>query len=239
MTDPTPARLKGLVQKMINHLFADGQLDECNLTLKDLNAIAKAFIQVLTSMYYTRPKYPGQEKNPGSKTGQRRKGDDITSTAERKRGKKKRDDLGRSRGESSGSRRAHRGTDNAPEEAPEPPRRATTGELPPMDIATRGSGMIRMTVPLPPLDQMLEYATATATVPEEEESEAPTAPEATSPDPEAPDQAEAEDSKEVSDADAPGSDDQPDPQGDEVGDESEPPAPDGADPPSLRRLGLS
>lgn len=95
MPDPTPARLKGLVQKMINQLFADGQLDECDLTLKDLNAIAKAFIRVLTSMYYTRPQYPGQEKNPGAKAAAKRKGDgsttgelrrkDLSDTGERKR----------------------------------------------------------------------------------------------------------------------------------------------------------
>ncbi|MEL6182557.1 MAG: HDIG domain-containing metalloprotein, partial [Myxococcota bacterium] len=58
MPDPTPDRLKGLVQKMINKAFADGQLDECELTLKDLNAIAKAFIRVLMGMYHSRPQYP-------------------------------------------------------------------------------------------------------------------------------------------------------------------------------------
>ncbi len=85
MPDPTPARLKGLVQKMINHLFADGQLDECDLTLKDLNAIAKAFIRVLTSMYYTRPQYPGQEKNPGAKASQKRKDSGASTTGELRR----------------------------------------------------------------------------------------------------------------------------------------------------------
>ena len=49
MPEPTRDRLQGLVQKMINKAFADGQLDECDLTLKDLNAIAKAFIRVLCS----------------------------------------------------------------------------------------------------------------------------------------------------------------------------------------------
>lgn len=99
MPDPSPARLKGLVQTMINKLFADGQLDDCDLTLKDLNAIAKAFIRVLTSMYYTRPQYPGQEKNPGAKasaarkaqaTGETRRNKDNSSTSERKRNKPQR-----------------------------------------------------------------------------------------------------------------------------------------------------
>ena len=43
LSQPTPARLQGLVQKIINSIFTDGQLDECELTLKDLHQIAKSF----------------------------------------------------------------------------------------------------------------------------------------------------------------------------------------------------
>jgi putative nucleotidyltransferase with HDIG domain len=56
--DPTPARLQGLVQNMINRLFADGQLDECSLTLQDLHEIARSFILVLNGIYHRRPDYP-------------------------------------------------------------------------------------------------------------------------------------------------------------------------------------
>jgi putative nucleotidyltransferase with HDIG domain len=84
MPDPTPARIKGLVQTMINKLFADGQFDECDLTLKDLNAIAKAFIRVLTSMYHTRPQYPDQGKHPGAKPAPK-KPEPVHTTDEHKR----------------------------------------------------------------------------------------------------------------------------------------------------------
>ncbi|QDG54645.1 HDIG domain-containing protein [Persicimonas caeni] len=60
LPNPSPARLKGLVQKMINKAFTDGQLDECDLTLKDLNSIAKAFTRILTGIYHHRPEYPEQ-----------------------------------------------------------------------------------------------------------------------------------------------------------------------------------
>lgn len=69
MPDPTPARLKGLVQKMINLAFTDGQLDECDLTLKDLNQIADAFHRILTGIYHHRPEYPGEKKRT-EKTGE-------------------------------------------------------------------------------------------------------------------------------------------------------------------------
>lgn len=73
MPDPSPARLRGLVQKMINHAFTDGQLDECDLTLKDLNQIADAFHRILTGIYHHRPEYPGPTKK--SSGGQDKKAD--------------------------------------------------------------------------------------------------------------------------------------------------------------------
>ncbi|MGM0558696.1 MAG: HD family phosphohydrolase [Myxococcota bacterium] len=63
MSNPTPGRLKGLVQTMINKAFTDGQLDECDLTLKDLNAISEAFTRILTGIYHHRPEYPDEEKD--------------------------------------------------------------------------------------------------------------------------------------------------------------------------------
>jgi hypothetical protein len=58
MSEPTPAKLQALVQKIINGIFADGQLDECDLTLRDLNEIARAFYRTLGGIYHTRPDYP-------------------------------------------------------------------------------------------------------------------------------------------------------------------------------------
>ena len=73
MPNPSPARLKGLVQTMINRAFTDGQLDECDLTLKDLNKIAKAFTRILTAIYHHRPEYPDdQKKKPRDTSGAHR-----------------------------------------------------------------------------------------------------------------------------------------------------------------------
>src|SRR4030042_6476431 len=36
LSDPTPSRIRGLVQRIINSIFLDGQLEDCELTLKDL-----------------------------------------------------------------------------------------------------------------------------------------------------------------------------------------------------------
>ena len=58
LANPTPARLQGLVNRIINVKFTDGQLDECDLTLRDLHIIAKAFMRVLNSIYHQRVEYP-------------------------------------------------------------------------------------------------------------------------------------------------------------------------------------
>ena len=58
LSDPTPARIRGLVQKIINNKFIDGQLDECDLTLRDLHKIAESFVRVLTGVFHVRLEYP-------------------------------------------------------------------------------------------------------------------------------------------------------------------------------------
>lgn len=58
LSEPTPARIKGVVQSIINKIFTDGQLDECELTLKDLNKIAKSFNKTLSGIFHHRIEYP-------------------------------------------------------------------------------------------------------------------------------------------------------------------------------------
>ncbi|MBZ0156640.1 MAG: HDIG domain-containing protein [Alphaproteobacteria bacterium] len=58
LTDPTPARIVALVEKIINNIFLDGQIDECELTLKDISEIKKRFTYILTSIFHRRIEYP-------------------------------------------------------------------------------------------------------------------------------------------------------------------------------------
>ncbi|MCC6347750.1 MAG: HDIG domain-containing protein [Nitrospirales bacterium] len=58
LTDPTPARIVALVEKIINNIFLDGQIDDCELTLKDMSEIKKRFTYILTSIFHRRIEYP-------------------------------------------------------------------------------------------------------------------------------------------------------------------------------------
>ena len=55
---PTPGRIEGLVRRVIKEKLQDGQLDECDLTFKDLDIIAGAFVRVLSGIFHTRVEYP-------------------------------------------------------------------------------------------------------------------------------------------------------------------------------------
>jgi putative nucleotidyltransferase with HDIG domain len=59
LNDPTPARISALVDKIINHIFLDGQLDECELTFKDISEIKRRFTYVLNGIFHKRIDYPG------------------------------------------------------------------------------------------------------------------------------------------------------------------------------------
>ena len=59
LTETTPARVSILVDRIINHCFIDGQLDNCELTFKDIREIKSHLVYLLTSMYHKRISYPG------------------------------------------------------------------------------------------------------------------------------------------------------------------------------------
>ncbi len=58
MQDPTPGRIEGMVRRIIKDRLNDGQLEECNLTFRDLNIIAEGFSKVLTGVFHSRIEYP-------------------------------------------------------------------------------------------------------------------------------------------------------------------------------------
>jgi len=67
LEDPTPSRIDETVHKIINNKFIDGQLDECDLTLKDIELIGMTFTRVLAAMYHTRVKYPEKKNDNGNR----------------------------------------------------------------------------------------------------------------------------------------------------------------------------
>lgn len=72
IADPSPLRLSGVVKNILNKYFAEGELSECDLTLRDLDLIAKSFLDVLLGIYHARIEYgvpglrDGKKRNAGA-----------------------------------------------------------------------------------------------------------------------------------------------------------------------------
>lgn len=61
---PTLGRIEDLVTKIIDAQLADGQLDECDLTQRDLRGIQSAFTRLLSGMLHSRIDYPEPLRDP-------------------------------------------------------------------------------------------------------------------------------------------------------------------------------
>jgi len=67
LDNPTPSRIQGLVQNLINKVFSDGQINNCELTLKDLHKIAKTFNRILSGIHHHRIDYPEKSYSKNGK----------------------------------------------------------------------------------------------------------------------------------------------------------------------------
>ena len=64
MSDPTPPRIENQVHTMVSRRLMDGQLDRCEMTLKDVHVVEGSLIKSLCGIYHARISYPappGQE----------------------------------------------------------------------------------------------------------------------------------------------------------------------------------
>ncbi len=67
---PNREEISAQVDRIMNKKFQDGgptsfggQLSDCDLTFRDLTNISRAFVEMLTTMYHSRPTYPGQQED--------------------------------------------------------------------------------------------------------------------------------------------------------------------------------
>ncbi|AYD40976.1 HDIG domain-containing protein [Clostridium fermenticellae] len=58
INEPTKCKIEEMVNNIIKNTLNEGELDECDLTLKDIAKIRKAFLRVLDGIYHHRIEYP-------------------------------------------------------------------------------------------------------------------------------------------------------------------------------------
>jgi hypothetical protein len=64
LEEPTSARIRQVVQRVINERHTAGQLDESNLTFRDLERIREAFVPILMGVHHHRVRYPDAAADP-------------------------------------------------------------------------------------------------------------------------------------------------------------------------------
>lgn len=62
ISDPTKGKIEEMVNNIIKDKLYSGQLDDCDLTLKDLEKIRKCFLKTLNGIYHQRVEYPTEKK---------------------------------------------------------------------------------------------------------------------------------------------------------------------------------
>jgi len=60
--DPTAKKLEDKIDEIIKKRFIEGELDECELTLRDLSKIKRSFLKILVGIFHQRIKYPEEIK---------------------------------------------------------------------------------------------------------------------------------------------------------------------------------
>ena len=78
MSDHSYQKLENLVNRLVDDRLAEGQLNNCALTLKDLKVIKDVFTRILQGMYHGRVKYPGQEEEEAAESAAAEKQDSST-----------------------------------------------------------------------------------------------------------------------------------------------------------------
>jgi len=62
LKDPTIGRIRNMVNAFVQERLLESELDECPLTMKDINLIKESFINSLAGIFHGRIEYPGQAK---------------------------------------------------------------------------------------------------------------------------------------------------------------------------------
>lgn len=78
LNNPTPQRIRNLAESLVEAKLREGQLDDSDLTLKEITRIQEAFIPILTGIHHLRIEYPVEngEKERRNNSREKNKKDD-------------------------------------------------------------------------------------------------------------------------------------------------------------------
>jgi putative nucleotidyltransferase with HDIG domain len=81
---PTQPRIRGFVESLIDKKMEENQLDESNLTIKEIDQIKEAFIPILLGIHHVRVEYPSEGDNVEQKAVKQNVETDPTTNGKKK-----------------------------------------------------------------------------------------------------------------------------------------------------------
>ncbi|HKX26083.1 MAG TPA: HDIG domain-containing protein [Blastocatellia bacterium] len=79
LDEPTPENIRAIIKKIVDTVVADGQLDESDITMKELTVIRESLVNTLINVYHQRISYPGF--NPPAQTQKAAEGENQVARA--------------------------------------------------------------------------------------------------------------------------------------------------------------
>jgi putative nucleotidyltransferase with HDIG domain len=61
LSDPSTAQIQGMIDRLIEDVLTDNQLDESDITIREIRLVKESFLKVLSGIHHRRIDYPGYE----------------------------------------------------------------------------------------------------------------------------------------------------------------------------------
>jgi putative nucleotidyltransferase with HDIG domain len=61
LSDPAREQIQSFIDRIIDNIVSDNQLNECDITLKDVQLVKERFFKILTGIFHHRIDYPGYD----------------------------------------------------------------------------------------------------------------------------------------------------------------------------------
>jgi cyclic-di-AMP phosphodiesterase PgpH len=59
--EPTPEQIRGMIDRLVDAIVQDNQLNECDITLREIQLVKESFFKILTGIFHHRIDYPGYD----------------------------------------------------------------------------------------------------------------------------------------------------------------------------------
>lgn len=61
LSDPSPAQIQGMINRLVDAIVSDNQFVECDITLRDIYLVKESFLKILSGIFHHRIDYPGYD----------------------------------------------------------------------------------------------------------------------------------------------------------------------------------